>query len=58
MLEKFKAWVNEVIYKVGMSKAKKKAPILKDVFENPEMLKLEATIEGNEIVVRIKKRES
>lgn len=58
MLEKIKGWFNNVIYSVGMAKAKKRAPILKDIFENPDTLKLEATIEGDEIVVKIKRKES
>lgn len=43
--------------KIGIAKAKRKSSILKAVLDNPEDIKLEAYIEDDEIVVKIKKRE-
>ena len=40
------------------SKKEKKRSLLKEVIENPEEFKLEASIEGNEIIIHIKKKES
>lgn len=57
MLKILKNWFESIVYKVGISKAKKKSPILKEVFENPDNLKLEASIEGSEIVIKIKMKE-
>lgn len=38
--------------------ARRKSKILKEVIDNPENFKLEAYIEGEEIIVKIKKKES
>lgn len=52
-----KNWFKSLMIKVGMYKVKRKSSILKEVLDNPENIKLEAYIEGEEIVVKIKKRE-
>ena len=39
------------------SKSEHKPSLLKEVMDNPEKFKLEATIEGEEIVVKISKKE-
>lgn len=57
-IEAIKTWITNLITKCGVATVKRKSPILKEVFDNPENLKLEAYIEGEEIVVRIKKKGS
>lgn len=56
MLEKIKGMIENTVYKVGISKAKKKNPIIEDLFENPENLKLEASFEGEEIIIKVKRK--
>lgn len=51
-----KTWIENIIYKIGLTKMKRKSPILKEVMENPENVKLVAYIKGDEIVVRIQRR--
>ena len=46
----------ELMFKFGIKKVKKKSSILKEVIDNPENVKLEAYIEGDEIVVKIKRK--
>ena len=41
---------------LGLGGGDKKPSMIKDVMDNPEDYKLEAYIEGGEIIVRIKKR--
>jgi hypothetical protein len=48
----------KVGFKLGVNKAKRKSQILKELIDNPEGVKLEAYIEGDEIIVKIKKKES
>ena len=55
---KIKDWMNKVTVKVGMEIAKKISPVIKDAIDNPENLKFEGHLEGDEIVVRIKRKES
>lgn len=45
-----------LMIKIGVNKAKRKSSILKEVIDNPENVKLEAYIEGDEIVVKIKRK--
>ena len=52
-----KGYFKRLMVKAGIKKAKKKSSILKDLLDNPENIKLEAYIEDEEIVVKIKKRE-
>jgi predicted RNA-binding protein YlqC (UPF0109 family) len=47
----------DAVGKVGLAIVKRKSPILKEVFDNPENLKVEAHIDNGEIVIRIKKAE-
>ena len=42
---------------IKVKRKEKKKTILKDIMNNPELFKLEAVIEGDEIIVRIKRRE-
>lgn len=44
--------------KLKKGKEKKKRSLLKEVIENPEEFKLEAFMEGDEITIHIRKRES
>lgn len=43
---------------LGIKKTKHKESILKKLMDNPEEFKLEGFIEGEEIIVKIKKKES
>ena len=52
-----KKWFKSLMIKFGIRKVKRKSSILKEVLDNPENIKLEAYIEGEEIIVKIKKRE-
>lgn len=54
---KFKKWFKNLMIKAGIKKAKRKSSILKEVLDNPDGIRLEAYIEGEEIIVKIKKRE-
>ena len=51
-----KRWISKLITRAGVSAIKRKSPILKEVFDNPENLELVAYVENDEIVVRIKKK--
>lgn len=51
-----KSWFTNLVIKKGVKKAKKKSSILKEVFDDPEGIKLEAYIENEEIIVKIKKK--
>lgn len=55
---KIKEWITNTVGNAGLSILKSKSPIIKEVLENPENLKIEAYIKGEEIVVTIKKGES
>jgi len=47
------------ISKLRLSRSRKEKPsLLKDVINKPEDFKLEAFIEGEELIVKIKRRES
>lgn len=52
-----KAWFTELMVKFGIGKAKHNSTILKDLIDNPESVKLEAYIEGEEIIVKIRKKD-
>ena len=52
-----KKWFTELVVKIGFAKPKRKSTILKDLMDNPESVKLEAYIEGEEIIVRVKKKD-
>lgn len=52
-----KTWVTETTEKMGMAAIKRRVPVLKELLETPENLKLEAYIENDEIVVKLKKKE-
>lgn len=51
--------VSKILSKVTFShkKKEKKTSIIKEVIDNPEYFKLEAFIEGEEIIVKIKRKE-
>lgn len=53
-----KKWIGDSVGKTGLNRLKKRSPIVKEVVDNPENLKLELYIEGDEIVVKIKKKGS
>ncbi len=43
--------------KKGKLKEEEKPSLLKDIFENPEVFKLEAFIENNEVVIKIRRKD-
>lgn len=49
-----KKCIEKLSVKVGLTIAKRMSPVLKDAIENPENLKFEGYIDGDEIVIRIK----
>ena len=57
VVDKIKNWITEAVGKIGLAVVKQKSPILKEVIDNPENLKIEAYFERDEIIVTIKKRE-
>ena len=46
------------VSKLKLKKKATKPTLLKEVIDSPEKFKLEAIIEGEEIIVKIKRRES
>lgn len=57
MVIKIKDFFKGLAIRFGIKKAKKESSILKNFIDNPESVKLEAYIEGNEIIVKIKNKE-
>lgn len=52
----FGDWIKKAVSTAGVAHAKKKMPMVKEVIDNPENLKLEVYFEHDEIVVKVKKR--
>lgn len=50
--------LNKILSKVTIKKMSKKSSLIKDVMDKPEEFKLEAFIENEEIIVKIKRKES
>ena len=57
-MKKFKEMIADSIAKTLVFAIKRKSTILKEIIDNPENIKIEATIEGDEIIMKIKKKES
>jgi hypothetical protein len=51
---KIKRYFDKLAMKVGITIAKRMSPVIKEAVDNPENLKFEGYIEGDEIIVRIK----
>ena len=49
-----KKCIEELSVKVGLAIVKRMSPILRDAIENPENLKFEGYINGDEVVIKIK----
>ena len=49
-----KKCIEELSVKVGLEIVKRMSPILRDAIENPENLKFEGYINGDEVVIKIK----
>lgn len=58
IIGKIKEKITNLIVNAGLSTIKRRSPILKEVLENPEGLKVEAYMEKDEIIVHIKKKGS
>lgn len=54
----FKEWIRNAVGKVGLNTLKRNSPIVKEVVDNPENVKLELYIEGDEIILKLKKKGS
>lgn len=50
--------LNKILSKVAIKRMTKKPSLIKEVMDKPEEFKLEAFIENDEIVVKIKRRGS
>ena len=49
--------LNKVLSKISIKKKEKKVSLIKEVTDKPELFKLEAFIENNEIIIKIKRKE-
>ena len=58
MVDRIKVWIADTVGRAGIAIIKQRSPILKEVFDNPENLSINAHFEKDEIVVKIKKREA
>ena len=54
---KIKQIFEKMTMKIGVSIAKRVSPVIKEAIDNPENLKFEGCIEGDEILIRIKVKE-
>ena len=54
---KIKEFINKGVTKIGIKTVKRKNPFLKNLIDNPEDFKLEAFIEGEELIFKVKKKE-
>jgi PII-like signaling protein len=54
----FKDWIKETFGKIGLATLKRNSPIVKEVVDNRENVKLELYIEGDEIIFKLKKKGS
>lgn len=54
----FKEWLRDAIGKVGLNTLKRNSPIVREVVDNPENVKIELYIERDEIILKLKKKES
>lgn len=55
-MKKIKELIADSVAKMIISVIKRKSTILKEVIDNPNNIKIEADIEGEEIIVKIKKK--
>ena len=55
-IETIKNWFKNLISKIGLATIKRRCPILKEVFDHPENVKLEAYVENDEIIIKVKKK--
>jgi sporulation-control protein spo0M len=53
---KMKQFFDKMVTKIGIGIAKKMSPVIKEAIDNPENLKFEGYIKGDEIIVKIKIR--
>ena len=50
--------LNKLLSKISIKKTEKKPSMIKEVMDKPEEFKLEAFIENDEIIIKIKRKES
>lgn len=50
--------LNKVLSRISIKREDKKPSMIKEVMDTPELFKLEAFIENDEIIVKIKRKES
>lgn len=48
---------DKMVTKIGISVARKMSPVIREAIDNPENLKFEGYIKGDEIIVKIKLKE-
>lgn len=49
--------IDKMVTKIGISIARKMSPVIREAMDNPENLKFEGYIKGDEIIVKIKLKE-
>lgn len=49
--------LNKVLSKISIKKKEKKVSLIREVADKPELFKLEAFIENDEIIIKIKRKE-
>lgn len=49
--------LNKLLSRISIKKKDKKPSLIKEVMDTPEIFKLEAYIENEEIIIKIKKRD-
>lgn len=57
-MKTIKTMIADSIAKILINAIKLKSNILKEVIDNPENIKVEASIEDGEILIKVKKKES
>lgn len=55
-MKTIKARIIDAFVKAGISIIKMRSPILKEIFDNPENVKVVSYVEDDEVIIRIKKR--
>lgn len=50
--------LNKLLSRISIKKTEKKSSMIKEVMDTPELFKLEAFIENDEIIIKIKRKES
>lgn len=55
-MKTIKSMIADSVAHILLTALKMKSKILKEVIDNPENIKIEASLEGEEIIVKVKKK--